>query len=437
MVSDNKVISLTEFGEIPLSVLETKIGKRGIKLLRRINLRSGCKIFQLFYDKMKTTQFVGFVRVLNHTIQVIPKIFGDDKPSNLHFLLELLKYTRKIKVKEHELGNLSKFKDDFFEILIYLFAKTLRELLRKDFKKTYVVYENNSCFLKGKLLIGQNVKHNIVDKSKYFCRFEEFTENNLMNQLFKYVASMLIRISSSISNKKLLEDIIIYLCDVDYKKITCADLNRLNFTRLNRAYEPIVNLCKLFLENMSMQFSSSKLETFVFMFDMNRLFEEFVFEFIKNNRNKLLINGADKITYVKDQFYLGKLFGEFMMKGDILIEDSSGRKILLDTKYKILDSGARHGKLSQDDFYQMFAYSSSQIEKYKDIILLYPEPEGWTFSFDKNCLVHEISGNVPVRIYIRTICLSKIFDESALKLNENEMISALNDAFIFPAECLS
>jgi 5-methylcytosine-specific restriction enzyme subunit McrC len=432
MVSNSKVIAIGEYEEIPLSVLETKIGKRGINLLRRINLRSGCEIFQLLYDRMKATQFVGFVRVLNHTIQVVPKIFGDDKPSNLHFLLGLLRYTRKIQVKEHELGNLGKIKEDFFEILVYLFAKTLRDLLRKDFKKTYVIYEDNGCFLKGKLLIGQHVRHNAVDNTRYYCRFSDYTENNLMNQLFKYVASKMIRISGSVSNKKLLEDILVYLCDVDLVRINCADLDRLHFTRLNRAYEPVVNLCRLFLENMSTQFASSKLETFVFMFDMNRLFEEFVFEFIKRNRRKLLINGVDEITYVKDQFYIGKLFDEFKMKGDILINDSSGRKTLLDTKYKILDPSSRHGKLSQADFYQMFAYSSSQIEKYKNIILFYPEPEGSTFSFNRDYLTHNIGGNLSVRIYIRTIRLCKIFDKSVLKLNENELISVLNnDVFRF------
>lgn len=432
MVSDSKVIAIGEYEEIPLSVLETKIGKRGINLVRKINLRSGCEIFRLLYDRIKATQFVGFVRVLNHTIQVVPKVFGDDKPCNLHFLLSLLRYTKKIQVKEHELGNLGKIKEHFFEILVYLFAKTLRDLLRKDFKKTYVIYEDNGCFLKGKLLIGQHVRYNAVDNTRYFCRFSDYTENNLMNQLFKYVASKMIRISDSISNKKLLEDILVYLCDVDLVRIRCADLDRLHFTRLNRVYEPMVNLCRLFLENMSTQFASSKLETFVFMFDMNRLFEEFVFEFIKRNRRRLLINGIDEVIYIKDQFYIGRLFGEFRMRGDILINDSSGRKTLLDTKYKILDSSSRHGKLSQADFYQMFAYSSSQIEKYKNIILFYPECEGSTFSFSRNCLTHDIGGNVSVRVYVRTIRLSKIFDKSALKLNENEMISVFNnDVFRF------
>ena len=98
-----------------------------------------------------------------------------------------------------------------------------------------------------------------------------------MNRIFKFTASILIKISRSNTNKKLLEDTLIYLCDVTFKNIELADFNKIHITRLNSGYEPLINLCKSFLENTSIHFSSSKLETFVFMFDMNRLFEEFVF----------------------------------------------------------------------------------------------------------------------------------------------------------------
>ncbi len=430
MVLKDKVISLSEFEEIPTAALEAKIGKRGIRLLKRINSRSGCEIFCLMHDKVKASQYVGFVRVLGYTIQVVPKVFRDDKPKSLQFLLCLLRYTKKIQVKEHEIGNLGKVKDDFFEILIFLFAKSLRELLRRDFKKMYVVHEENSSFLKGKFLISENVRRNIFDDSRYCCRFDEFTENNLMNQIFKYVVLMLIRISGSVSNKKLLEDILIYLCDVQLLNITCADIDRIHFTHLNRAYEPLVNLCRLFLENMSIRFSASKLETFVFMFDMNRLFEEFVFEFIKSNRSKIFVSGDDPIIFVKDQMPLGKLFGEFKMRGDVLIQCGSGEKLLLDTKYKVLDDDFIHGGLSQSDFYQMFAYSTSQEQRYRDIILLYPCRETVEDSSVSKVLRHILENKEISRVHVKTVSLPKIFDAQKNRIDENAMVSELNKALM-------
>src|SRR5210317_1405266 len=97
---NSKLITLAEYGELPLRELEEKIHQRGINLIKRLNLRHGVELFRLLHDRIKATQFVGFVRIRDHTIQVIPKIFGDNHVDNLHFLLQLLRYTRKIRIKE-------------------------------------------------------------------------------------------------------------------------------------------------------------------------------------------------------------------------------------------------------------------------------------------------------------------------------------------------
>jgi len=427
MNQQNKLITLTEYGDLSLRELEDKIHKRGINLIKRMNAFHKTDLFQLYYDRIKATQYVGFVKIRDYTIQVIPKIFDDSPEANLHFLLQLLQYTHKIKIKEHDLGNLGKLNDDFFEIIIYLFAKNLRELLRRDFKKYYVSKEENIQFLKGKLLLKEQIRGNCAGDIKYFCKYEEFTENNLMNQILKYTTHILLRISSSNSNKKLLEDILIYLCDVDYICIASSDFDQIHFTRLNRDYQPLVNLCRMVLENATIQFNISKLETFVFMFDMNRLFEEFVFEFIRQNKEKILINGSHSIVFVKDQVLIGKLFNEFQMKGDILIQDDSGRKILLDTKYKILAVEFLHYGLSQSDFYQMFAYSISQLQKYKDIVLLYPRSEGENII--TKVLTHTIPGEKPIMVHVKTISLKAIYDKDKRKINERNMIIEMNRAF--------
>lgn len=426
---NNKVISLVEHEEIPIAEFEEQIGKPCVSLLKKVNRRSKCEIFKLMHAKIKATQFVGFVHILGHTIQVVPKIFSNDKPKNLQFLLSLLHHTKKIKIKEQDLGALGSVKDDFFEFLIYLFANSLRDLLRRDFKKKYVVHKENSTFLKGKLLIHQNVRENIFNTSKYYCRFDEFTENNLMNQIFKYVTSILIRESKSTANKRLLDDILIHLCDVDLVNITCTDINKIHFTRLNRQYKPIIEMCRLFLFNLSTEFAVSNMETFVFMFDMNRLFEEFVFEFIKRNRSRMYINNEDLISAVRYQPYLGKLFGEFILKGDILIECFSGRQILIDTKYKLLDNESLHGGLSQSDFYQMFTYATSQAHKYKDIILLYPCVESIDTSYFNNCLEHILNKDESIQIHIRSISLPKIYDSVNSKINTRAMIEEINNTF--------
>lgn len=425
----NNVLRLQEYQEVPIRDLEGTIGNKGIRSLSRLNKEHGVEFFRLLHDSVKTTQYVGFVKVGKLTIQVIPKIFGDSQTDDLHFLLQLLSYTKRLKIKEHGLASLGKLQGDFFEVLIYLFAKNLREVLRKDFKKEYVSFEQNTSFLKGKLLMKEHIRINQFDDTRFFCRYDEFTENNLMNQIFKYVSKLLMRISDSGHNKKLLEDIIIYLCDVDDVCIASCDLDRVRFTRLNSQYEPLFNLCRLILQNMSIEFSAaSKIETFVFMFDMNRLFEEFVAEFIRKHKSQILVNNTHQIEIVKNQITLGKFFDEFRLIGDLIIKDASGRKILIDTKYKMLAQNLRHGGLSQEDFYQVYSYATSQDEKYKTVILIYPSFEGHDEKLTKVSLVHTLKDEDSVTVHIKTIKLSRIYEKTKKRINDATMVSELNQA---------
>ena len=275
----------------------------------------------------------------------------------------------------------------------------------------------------------EHIRINQFDDTRFFCRYDEFTENNLMNQIFKYVSKLLMRISDSGHNKKLLEDIIIYLCDVDDVCIASCDLDRVRFTRLNSQYEPLFNLCRLILQNMSIEFSAaSKIETFVFMFDMNRLFEEFVAEFIRKHKSQILVNNTHQIEIVKNQITLGKFFDEFRLIGDLIIKDASGRKILIDTKYKMLAQNLRHGGLSQEDFYQVYSYATSQDEKYKTVILIYPSFEGHDEKLTKVSLVHTLKDEDSVTVHIKTIKLSRIYEKTKKRINDATMVSELNQA---------
>jgi len=68
---------------------------------------------------------------------------------------------------------------------------------------------------------------------------------------------------------------------ISFKKITINDFDHVHLTRLNNEFEPVLNLCKLFISQSSVELSVDKIDTFSFIFDMNALFEKFIGEFIK------------------------------------------------------------------------------------------------------------------------------------------------------------
>ena len=206
---------------INISLKEYEISKKldfdakDILEVEKINKLSDLDIFEIkANNRIKAKQYVWIVKINNKNIQVLPKIFWNENEDILKNLLYMLSYTRKLKIKESDIASLWKI-NDLFEIFIYIFAKELIELLKKDFKKNYNLIEENSGFLKWKLLFSQHIKNNIFNKSKFFIEYEKMDENILLNIFFKSTCKKLLKQTKSQTNYKLLKKCYFVLKDID------------------------------------------------------------------------------------------------------------------------------------------------------------------------------------------------------------------------------
>ena len=183
-------------------------------------------------------------------------------------------------------------------MLIYLFAKNLLDLITKNVNKSYIDREENVSFLKGKILFNEHITNNAVFQDRFFARFDEFSEDNRLNQILKYTTHLLLNVSADFSNLKLLQQIAFVLSEITFTKVTISDFEQVHLTRLNMEFEPILNLCKLFISQSSVELSVDKISTFSFVFDMNVLFERFISEFIKRefhaDYEKITLQGPRK-----------------------------------------------------------------------------------------------------------------------------------------------
>lgn len=340
--------------------------------IKTLNKKQKRVLMRVLEDRLKATSYVGILTVGRNTIQILPKIsrYGGEAEI-IKNLLFMLSYTRKLQIKETEIAELlRKKKGRFFEIFIYLFAKNLNETMKRNFYKNYSFFSDDLSFIKGKILFSENLRKNVASKHKIHCRFSEFTENIRINQIFRYTVFLLLRITADPDNYSLLRQLEFILSDISLKRIKAEDFSKIHLNRLNRYLEPLVQLCKLFITHGTIQLFHEKLETFSFVFDMEELFEEFIAEFIKRHKSQLLPSG----TKVKSQDKTKKLVDSpeplFTIKPDILI-NSKGKKLLIDTKYKMLDPKDRRFGVSQADLYQMLAYSVKH--GCKQAVLLYPK----------------------------------------------------------------
>ena len=366
------------------------------------NKKQRKQIIEVQKDSIKATSYVGIFSVGAKTLQILPKISKNSTEDyTVKNLLYMLSYTRYIETTEAELSKLcERKKADFFEIIIYLFARNLLELLKKNFRKNYKETDENLRFIKGRILFQENLKANLLRKNRVYCNFSDFSEDILLNQIFKYASWLLASVTRDPENYRILREIDFMLSDICFKRIKLSDFETLHLDRLNYCYKPLVDLARLFIANSTVELSYDKLETFSFMFDMNALFEQFIAGFIIKNKGKL-IPGASQVKYHdKSKYLVDYPQSLFMLIPDLLIS-SNGKKLIIDAKYKILDPEYWNFGISQSDLYQTVAYALKH--NCSNVVLLYPAH--LLKSVNEEPYIVRYDGK-EIRVFIRTIELN-------------------------------
>ena len=333
------------------------------EIKKLIKLNDKLKIFNTKYHKsIKAKQYVGVIKIKNITIQILPKIYKNENNKQkeaLTNLLYMLSYTNNLKLKEN-IANLAK-DNDLFETYIYIFAKNLLKEIERGIYKDYNKKEYELNYLKGKLNINKQIKHNLTKKHKLYCIYNEFSENNLINQILKYTIELLKNATKNSKNKKLLNDLSFIFEDVEYKPITNKDFDKITFNRMNERFKPYIKMAELFIKNSSINLTTKDLEMFSLIFNMDLLFEEFIGNILRKYKAEIFENDVN--VYLQHKNYLMREItdknnkGFFALKPDIVVKENDKTILIIDTKYKqLINDRSKNYNLHQSDIYQIFAY---------------------------------------------------------------------------------
>lgn len=313
--------------------------------------------------------WVGVIKYKKHQFQILPKLICDNGNTEniLKNLIFMLSYTKKLDIRTSDTAKLSNSKNPFIEILIREYAKSLFECLKRITPKKYVREEDNLNYLKGKIKFTENIRYNCVNQSKFYCEYDEFSENNILNQLFLFVSTCLYNISNDSYNKKTLKFIINYYSDIKLVRFNRFTAEKINLSRNQKLFKKPFNLAKMFIEKTSVDLSKNKFENITLIWDMNKLFEEFVFEIMKKFEGEL----GCKLVAQKGRRLLkndtSKKRNTFV---DIMVEKGDGdelERIVLDTKYKKFVSS---DDFSNADVFQVSTYCL--LHNAGKAVLIYP-----------------------------------------------------------------
>lgn len=379
---------------------------RTIELLSSLNSKR--PFLEIGRNTIKTLNYVGVVRANGFTIQIFPKLFSkesyrEQRSTVAGNLLKMLSHTRNFPITEVDPVGLDLRKMDLFEVFIHLFAKNLRTTMKNSLKRDYIRNFEELRVIRGRI----DFQHHTNPARMHIipCRYHEFSVDNSLNRTLKYTCYLMSRMVSDFATIRLLRSIVNLLDPVSLTPVSIAEIDRITFSRLNRIFEPYIQMCRIFLSNSSLTLQASEVEFCSLLISMEKLFEEFISTVLSENPTYFF--GRD--VSIRSQATVGRLARDmngtevFNLRPDIVI-GAPRIEAVIDTKYKQLDRSDRNLGISQADLYQMYAYATKT--NARRCMLLYPEAL-LTQKRDLILPVHSPDGTeTNVQLMIRAIRLS-------------------------------
>jgi 5-methylcytosine-specific restriction enzyme subunit McrC len=349
-----------------LRVNEESFTENHFNSLVKFNDRHKSKYFTICHKKIKFSNYVGLIKIGNFTIEILPKAdknAGEDEQDKWHdALIQMLRIAGEIDLKEYNNANLELHHGSLFDIYISMFLSEFENLIHNGLQKKYRLIQENTKIFKGKLLLNNHLRENIIHKERFYNEFDAYDYDNKLNQILFCALNILCGFTLNSEFKNRIACIKMILPEISLKKITEKDFLNLSYNRSFKNYEYALRLAKLIILNFNPGIKSGSENVMAFLFDMNLLFEKFVYKLLKRRED-----GSYQVKYQKGtQFWNTKL-----LKPDIVFTYLKSKKsVTIDTKWKL----PKDNSPSDQDLKQMYVYN-----KYFDTthaILLYPSPPG-------------------------------------------------------------
>lgn len=373
-VKEFQEIKKEDLGEINFNLFENFIEENSgddveerLSDFLRISSHKGVKV-------IKPQNYVGVINIDNKVqIEILPKIDISDENKLRNLFLKMLSCLKEFKGKSFKNAQLNDSKLPIYEVFIQMYLNEVQELLKKGLKSDYLTIEGNLTFFKGKFLINQHLKHNIIRKDRFYMAYDEFHINRPENRLIKTALLKLNKISSNGKNQLLAKRLLAEFEMVNQSTNIDKDFSLVKKDRNAQAYQSLMTWSQVFLKNKSFSTFKGTENVNALLFPMEKIFEAYVAKQLKIKFPEWNVETQKDDKYLFDN---PKTFG---LNPDIYMS-KGGSAIVLDTKWKKLIRNSNNYGISQSDIYQMYAYAY----KYdvENIVLIYPKHREISFNKD-------------------------------------------------------
>jgi 5-methylcytosine-specific restriction enzyme subunit McrC len=317
-------------------------------------------------------------------------------------LIKMLKATRYLPGKTASSAALDITNMPLLDVFIQLFLAEINSLIKRGISRHYQPKEENLAYLKGKLLVSQQIRTNLVMKHRHYMEFDELSSNRAENRLIRSALQWAFKRVKG-KTKHLCQELLFHFTNIPESKNIRLDLKSWQKGRHLRHYEPVLPWLEMIFKEHSPTSVDGSTSMLSILFPMEKVFEYYVALALKKQFPKYDIK-----TQVREKSLLthtpikgSKALKEknlFQLRPDLHITCTSEDRVIIgDTKWKLINENKPGEKynIKESDIYQMLAYNQTYQkgkEKGAEIWLIYPMSENFTkiipdFKFDNGSVI--------------------------------------------------
>jgi 5-methylcytosine-specific restriction enzyme subunit McrC len=200
------------------------------------------------------------------------------------------------------------------------------------------------------LQFSQHIAKNRVHKERFSTSHQTYEYDNIYNQILKKAIIILEKVVSNFELQKRANKLLIHFEDISNVSISASTFEDFIFGRKRDYYQNGIQLARLIILNYAPNLSTGNEHILAILFDMNRLFEEYILvklSEVEYEYPNIQVQGQASKKFWKDK----------TIRPDVILtnelDDTPESTLVIDTKWKIVDSGYP----SDNDLKQMYAYN--------------------------------------------------------------------------------
>lgn len=338
-----------------------------LALSKYITNNPSCPFYTVYLNRIKFNQFVGVIKVGNLIIEVLPKSdnHNEDKTVWQNVLIQMLRISLRVEAKITTQANINLRKHSVLESYLNLFIAEVEKLIHSGLTKKYRVQEENQPALRGKLLIHKQITKNNCHHERFFVSHQIYDQDNIYNSILLQALNCIQNVKVSYSLSQRCQSIQIIFPECAKISISYDLFHKLRYDRKTEKYRKAIDLAKIILLNYHPDAKGGKDSVLAIMFDMNLLWENFIYNSLKQAIRTKEYSNYTIEGQTNALFWKAKNKSALKLKPDIILTNLLGKKVVIDTKWKYKSN------TSVEDVRQMFAYG-----KYFNanrLFLLYPD----------------------------------------------------------------